>query len=283
VNRLFRSYVALGDSLSEGLGDFSFKHSRVHAGWTDRLATLLAKECQARGEVFKYSNQAIRGAKINDIMGPQLEAALELKPDLVTIMAGQNDLLSKPENLPALEAKLRAGIIRLQEAGCFVVLSNTINPLHLIVFRPLARLATHMTEMIERVARDLKVPVHDVHRIESLADVAYWAEDMVHFSGPGHIKVANEAAKLLKLSYRISEFDYREIQAPKRGPIGTSRWIVVHVIPFFWRRIRRVSSGDGLDPKLPSLAEFNGVAYDIEHVSEYRPGNFGEFDYTKAS
>lgn len=283
MNRLFRSYVALGDSLSEGLGDFSFKHGRVHAGWTDRLATLLAKECQVRGEVFRYSNQAIRGAKINDIMGHQLEAALALKPDLVTIMAGQNDLLSNPENLPTLEAKLRSGIIRLQEAGCYVVLSNTINPLHLIVFRPLAKLATTMTAMIERVAKDLNVPIHDVHRIESLADIAYWAEDMVHFSGPGHIKVANEAAKLLNLSYRISEFDDREIQAPNRNPLGTSRWILIHVIPFFWRKVRRVSSGDGLDPKLPNLAEFKGVAYDIEHISEYRPGNFGEFDYTKAS
>ena len=283
VKKLFRSYVALGDSLSEGLGDFFFDHNRVHSGWTDRFATLLAKECEIRGEEFKYSNQAIRGAKIAEIMGPQLDAALALKPDLVTIMAGQNDLLSKEENLPILEQKLRDGITRLQDAGIYVILSNTINPIHLLVFRPLARLATKMTGMIERVAEDMNVPVHDVHRIESLADVSYWAEDMVHFSGPGHIKVANEAAKLLNLTFRIGELDDCEIAIPSRGPIGTSKWIVVHVIPFFWRKIRRVSSGDGLDPKLPFLETYSGVASDLEHIKDHRPSNYGAFDYSKAS
>lgn len=283
MKKLIRSYVALGDSLSEGLGDFFFSHDRVHSGWTDRLATLLAKECEIRGESFKYSNQAIRGAKIADIMGPQLEAALALKPDLVTIMAGQNDLLSKEENLPVLEKKLRDGITRLQDAGIYVILSNTINPIHLMVFRPLAKLATKMTLMIERVASDMNVPVHDVHRIESLAAVSYWAEDMVHFSGPGHIKVANEAAKLLGLTFRISELDDCEIAKPSRGPIGTSKWLLVHVVPFFWRRIRRVSSGDGLDPKLPTLETYRGISLDLEHVDDYRPSNFGAFDYSKAS
>ena len=279
----FKSYVALGDSLSEGLGDFNFSQQRIHSGWTDRLAALLAKECQASGEEFRYSNQAIRGAKISDIMGAQLKAALQLKPDLVTIMAGQNNLLSSANNIPHLEAQLKAGIVQLQEIGCFVLLSNTINPLHLRVFRPLAKLATHMTDMIERVADELNVPLHDIHRMESLTNPAYWAEDMVHFSGPGHIKVANKAAEALKLTYRISEFDDCEIAQPNRGPIGTSIWIFKHVLPFFWRKLRGVSAGDGLTPKIPKLAKYVGLSYDFEHIDYHRPGNFGSYDYTKVS
>jgi len=283
VTNIIRSYVALGDSLSEGLGDFGFDESRVHSGWADRLAMLLAREAKVHGHDFHYANMAIRGAKIADIMGSQLERALAEKPDLVTVMAGQNDLLSSTENMPKLEHQFREGIQRLKDAGCTVIVSNTINPIHLMVFRPLARLATVMTEMIERVAKELDVPVHDVHRIESLADVAYWAEDMVHFSGPGHIKVANEAAALLKLSYRLSELDDTEIAPPARGVLGTSRWVAVHVLPFFWRRIRRVSSGDGLEPKLPTLTKYNGREVDVEPVDEFLPANFGRIDYAKAS
>jgi lysophospholipase L1-like esterase len=283
VTKIIRSYVALGDSLSEGLGDFGFAESRVHSGWADRLAMLLAREAKKHNHDFHYANMAIRGAKIADIMGIQLERALAEKPDLVTVMAGQNDLLSSTENMPKLERQFREGIQKLKDAGCTVIVSNTINPIHLMVFRPLARLATVMTEMIERVAKELDVPVHDVHRIESLADVAYWAEDMVHFSGPGHIKVANEAAALLKLSYRLSELDDIEIAPPARGVLGTSRWVAVHVLPFFWRRIRRVSSGDGLEPKLPTLTKYTGRELDVEHADEFLPANFGRIDYAKAS
>lgn len=278
-----RSYVAIGDSLSEGLGDFSFLYRRVHSGWTDRFATLLSREAEINGHEFKYANLAIRGAKISAIMGIQLDRALALKPDLVTVMAGQNDFFSKAEDIPELERTLREGIQKLLDAGCQVIVSNTINPIHLAVFRKLARLAQNITNMIDRVARDLNVPLHDVHRIESLADVSYWAEDMVHFSGPGHIKVANEAAALLKLRYRLSELDDCEIAVPERGIYGTTRWVIVHVIPFIWRRVRGVSAGDGLEPKLPALTEYRGLAFELELADEYSNSNLRTSDLLKAS
>lgn len=277
------SYVAIGDSLSEGLGDFSFLERRVHSGWTDRFATLLAMDAELDGREFKYANLAIRGANIRAIMGSQLERALLLKPDLVSVMAGQNDFFCKAEDLPELERVFREGIQKLLDAGCQVIVSNTINPIHLVVFRRLARLASTMTEMIERVAKQLNVPIHDVHRIDSLSEIRYWAEDMVHFSGPGHIKVANKAADILQLRFRQSEFDDCEIWIPKRGLIGTSRWVVVHVIPFMVRRMRGVTSGDGLEPKLPELTSFRGIALDYEPAMEYAsPGSLSS-DYLKAS
>ena len=283
MKQVVTSYVAIGDSLSEGLGDFSFLERRVHSGWTDRFATLLARDAELDGRDFRYANLAIRGANIRAIMGKQLEKALLLKPDLVTVMAGQNDFFCKAEDLPALEKVFRDGIQKLLDAGCQVIVSNTINPIHLIVFRRLAKLATTMTEMIERVARDLNVPIHDVHRIESLAEIRYWAEDMVHFSGPGHIMVANKAAEVLQLRYRLSELDDSEIWIPKRGLIGTSRWVVLHVIPFMVRRVRGVTSGDGLEPKLPMLTTYKGIAMDFEPAREFAGAGSLSSDYLKAS
>jgi lysophospholipase L1-like esterase len=62
-----RNYVAIGDSLSEGLGDFAFDWhlNREGCGWTDRLATMLTQQAQERGEDFRYANFAIRGSKSN--------------------------------------------------------------------------------------------------------------------------------------------------------------------------------------------------------------------------
>ena len=47
---LYRSYVALGDSLTEGLGDFDFEVSRFGCGWADRLAELFARVAYESGD-----------------------------------------------------------------------------------------------------------------------------------------------------------------------------------------------------------------------------------------
>jgi len=101
-----RNYVAIGDSLSEGLGDFAFEwfENREGCGWTDRLATLLTIEAESRGGVFKYANLAIRGSKLRKIMTEQLDAALALNPDFITVMAGANDIMTKAKNCQSLSA-----------------------------------------------------------------------------------------------------------------------------------------------------------------------------------
>jgi lysophospholipase L1-like esterase len=253
---VYRSYVAIGDSLSEGLGDFEFDIKRERAGWTDRLAALLAKQAETNGHEFHYANLAIRGSKLPEIMSKQLEAALSLKPDLVTVMAGANDLMKSYKKYPELERQLFEGIRKLQDAGCHVLVANTLNPLHLRVFKAMATRAVVMTNLIERTAAALNAPVLDVFRIDSLKELCFWAEDMVHFSGHGHARVANRAADVLELDYRHQEAAADEMTAPARGLYATLRWVVLHVLPFFSRKIRRVSSGNGIEPKYPRLVKF---------------------------
>ena len=263
----FRSYVAIGDSLSEGLGDFTFDRNREHNGWTDRLAGLLSLEATAHGIDFEYANLALRGSKLRGIMTKQLQAALAMQPDLVTIMAGSNDLMTSDEAYPEVERVYREGLQLLLAAGCEVVVANTIRPAHLRFFSKMLPRAKRMSAMIERVAAEFDVPVIDVHGIEEFSNLEFWAEDMVHFSGHGHIRVANTAAQLLQLTHRISEADPSEMKAPPRGPIATLRWIVVYVIPFIERRLRGTSSGDGLTSKHLSLVPYSG-----NHVGVVRIG-----------
>lgn len=249
IGKPYRSYVAIGDSLSEGLGDFTFNLDRHYNGWTDRLACIMAKEAQDAGYEFHYANLALRGTKLEKIMTGQLYKALALQPDLVTVMAGSNDLLSKEETLPRLRTFYREGLQQLLAAGADVVVANTINPLHLRVFKPLRYRAERFSEMIEDVAAEFDIPVLDVYGIQDFNQLMFWAEDMVHFSGHGHIAVANRAAKLLDLNYRFPELDPQELTPITRSILETATWIRRDVVPFFSRKLKGVTSGDGMDPK----------------------------------
>jgi len=267
VRNGYRSYVAIGDSLSEGLGDFTFDHQREYNGWTDRLAALLSLDAEARGTDFHYANLALRGSKLRKIMGEQLEAALRLQPDLVTIMAGSNDFMTKDADYPEVERIYSEGLQLLLSAGCDVVVANTIRPSHLRFFKKVLPRAHRMSAMIERVAAELGIPVIDVHGIAEFSQLAYWAEDMVHFSGHGHIRVANEAADLLGLKHRIPQAQPHEMVAPGRGPIDTIRWVIVWVIPFIERRLRGTSSGDGMTSKHLRLVPFSAAQFEVVEVS----------------
>jgi lysophospholipase L1-like esterase len=254
-----RSYVAIGDSLSEGMGDRFFLSHRVGSGWTDRLAHLLATDAADRGESFEYANIAIRGSKLEDIMDDQLEHAIALRPDLVTILAGSNNFFSNAESVAELERVFRAGLRRLKIAGIHVVVANTINPCHLRFFGPVRPNAKRMSAMIDRVAAELGFPVIDVYGMAELEHLEFWHRDMVHFSEIGHTQMANAAAALLETEARYTPHDYEPSYATDR-PLGeTVAWFLRDVVPFIDRRLRRTSSGVGISPKLPALVPWSLV------------------------
>ena len=82
-------FVALGDSFTEGVGDDDPARPNGVRGWADRVAEQLG----AADPGFGYANLAIRGRKLRQILAEQVEAAVELKPTLVSIYAGANDIL----------------------------------------------------------------------------------------------------------------------------------------------------------------------------------------------
>ncbi|MBA4085997.1 MAG: G-D-S-L family lipolytic protein, partial [Kytococcus sp.] len=80
----WRTYVAIGDSFSEGMSDADPRQEGRYVGWADRLAGELSTRVPDGG--FRYANLAIRGRKLDDVVGPQLEAALSMGPDLVSVV-----------------------------------------------------------------------------------------------------------------------------------------------------------------------------------------------------
>lgn len=97
------SYVALGDSFTAGTG------CTAGQGWADRLAAALP-----RSDDFVYENLAEDGATSADVRR-QLCRALQLEPDLVSVVCGTNDLLYRRLDPLAYSRNLSAilgGLVR---------------------------------------------------------------------------------------------------------------------------------------------------------------------------
>ena len=82
-------YVAIGDSFTEGIGDPEPRSPGGHRGWADRVAEVLSEQT----EDFAYANLAVRGRLLQQILDEQVEPALELHPDLITVSMGGNDVI----------------------------------------------------------------------------------------------------------------------------------------------------------------------------------------------
>jgi len=123
------SYVAIGDSLSEGLWDVppgtEPNEDPPVRGWADRLAEHLSARRIAAGQSpLRYANLAIRGKLLEPILAEQLPRALAMKPDLVSIIGGGNDALRPSMNPDRLAQLLEGAVRQLREAGIDVLIGT---------------------------------------------------------------------------------------------------------------------------------------------------------------
>lgn len=107
-------WVALGDSMSQGLG--APAHDR---GWVGQLGERLA----AAGSPHRLVNLSMTGARVPDVLERQLPVLERLQPDLVTVLIGSNDVLGRahrarlPHVLPQLLGRLPAGTVIGNQPG----------------------------------------------------------------------------------------------------------------------------------------------------------------------
>jgi lysophospholipase L1-like esterase len=81
-------WVVLGDSMSQGIGA-----SRYDCGWVSQLEVLL----EQAGSLYRVFNLSVYGARVDDVLTRQLPTlrALDVEPDLVTVLIGSNDIVSR--------------------------------------------------------------------------------------------------------------------------------------------------------------------------------------------
>ena len=114
---MFSRYVALGDSFTEGVGDPYPTSPNGLRGWADHVAVALA---QTNPEL-RYANLAVRGGRMDEILNEQVQTAVMLEPDLVTIYAGMNNLLLVRNDVDAMMARYADGLKTLQQTGAVVL------------------------------------------------------------------------------------------------------------------------------------------------------------------
>ncbi|WP_394344478.1 SGNH/GDSL hydrolase family protein [Haloactinospora alba] len=253
-----RSYVAIGDSLTEGLDDPG--PDGGFRGFADRVAEHLGEGSPQ----FRYANLAVRGRRMRDIFGEQLERTLEYSPDLVTVHAGGNDVLRPNTNLDALREEYEAGIRRLRDAGVRVVILSGHDTGWIPVLRVyrgrIAVFSMHLRAIAERTNSDIV----DLWALDALNDPRAWSVDRLHFNSDGHGIVAARIAEMLGVPMGGRElWSDPWASPPQRLPRvlrrrETWRWARQYLLPWIQRRALGRSSGDGRLPKRPELTTLNG-------------------------
>ena len=178
-----RRYVAVGDSVTEGLSDDSRMVAGDYRGWADRLAQLLA-HAQPAGSGLRYANLAVRSRGVEDVVSGQIPRALELRADLVSVLVGGNDLVRLRADPAALAARLGDGVRRLRDSGCDVLLLTPFLPRRRASLLPAARFA-RFNSALRSIARDTGAILLDLEAVPALGELPLWADDAVHLNAGG--------------------------------------------------------------------------------------------------
>lgn len=250
----WRSYVALGDSLTEGLMDLDTAGRPV--GWADRLAQHLADRA---GEPVRYANLAIRGRLLRPILAEQVEPALALAPDLVSLWGGGNDMLRPDADPDAMAAAVEEAVVRFRAAGTDVLLGLGVDARD----SPVIKLTRNRTAIynihIVGIARRHGAHVLDAWNMRSLRDWRMWHEDRLHLNALGHERTAQAALVGLGLAPDRPDWDEPLPSLPPMNRRERLDWNVVwareHLSPWMMRRVRRTSSGAGRSAKQASYRD----------------------------
>ncbi|HEU4807450.1 MAG TPA: SGNH/GDSL hydrolase family protein [Homoserinimonas sp.] len=241
----FTSYVAIGDSFTEGVGD-ELADGRVR-GWADLVALGLAYSAR---EPVTYANLAIRGRLLAPIIDGQLDAALALKPALLSLNGGGNDILRPRVAISRVADQLVAAADRATAEGIHVVLASGANPSR---HMPLGALVQTRGEQLAQGIRDqlprVNVTFVDNWADDELGDIRYWSRDKIHLNSRGHARVASNVLAALGLPIPQPGHD-PETDEPRMRSAAYWRQ---YVLPWIGRRLTGRSSGDNREPKIATL------------------------------
>ncbi|GAA2912221.1 SGNH/GDSL hydrolase family protein [Streptosporangium fragile] len=251
-------YVAVGDSQTEGLNDGD--EVAGYRGWADRLAESLA----AGEPEFRYANLAVRGRLAGQIRAEQLDPALALEPDLVTVMAGMNDLVRPGFDAPAVTADLEAMFTAFVASGARVVTFTFPDVARIApLVRHLRPRVIDLNERIREAAGRHGVLVVDTFGHEITVDPRLWSADRIHATPLGHARIA--AAVVDALGLPGGDASWSDPLPPVRPAPVWSRvgrelaWAGSFLGPWVLRRLRGRSSGDGRVAKRPDLLPMSQV------------------------
>ena len=249
----WRSYVAVGDSFTEGLDD-PHPQTGIFRGWADLVAEALG----ATNSDFAYANLAIRGRLFDNIVEEQVPSTLRMQPDLISFAAGGNDALRRGFEPEPLLARLDQVIGMLRASGADVIVfrfadvSGRLPGQRLIL--PRMRL---LNARVGEVADKHGALLVDLWDDREFVNPALWSVDRLHMNALGHQRVA--AHVLTKLGRTPDRTWFDAPPVPPRlswaaARAADARWTRDHLAPWVKRRLTGRSSGDHVAAKRPDLS-----------------------------
>jgi hypothetical protein len=146
----------------------------------------------------------------------------------------------------------------VRETGATVLTMTFGDP---VPINPYARLLTKRMDAFNERIRDSATRhgavLVDFATEPAVSDPRFWCEDRLHANSAGHERIAAAAAEALGLELEGPRWNVPLDPAPRRARreaiAREVAWARRHLAPWVMRRVRKVSSGDGVQPKRPNL------------------------------
>jgi lysophospholipase L1-like esterase len=236
--------VALGDSMTEGVGD-PLPGRRLR-GWADRLADGL-RELNPQ---LEYTKLAVKSLTSRQIRDAQLEPALGLEPDLAGAIVGMNDVLKPGFDPQNVREPLEDIVTRLQGAGATVLMATLPDITRILPLpeRVKARMRPKL-EGVNALVRTIAI-AHDAVLVDAIdwpgeLRRANWSIDLLHPNSRGHLLIARAFADKLGLPPDLLPEPER-VRMVGAESARHARWLAREVgIPEVRRRAARPAAAIG--------------------------------------
>ena len=184
------TFAALGDSITVGIGDPApgrAARGRTWRGWAALLAEGLPEP--------RLHNLASVGAQAANVERDQLPRALELRPDVASVIVGINDTLRAGFDPRRFARAAEHTVGALRSAGAEVLTMRLPDPGLMLglpdaLSRPLARRIHAVNAVVDDLAGQFGTLVFDAAGDPETYDRRMWSVDRLHPSERGHRLIA---------------------------------------------------------------------------------------------
>jgi lysophospholipase L1-like esterase len=224
-------FAVLGDSAASGVGDSD--ESSNYFGWCYHLA-------QAFIEPITYINVSRPGAQSKEVLDVQLPKIAHLKPDLVAVVVGGNDLLRNGFSPAALETNLNQTMRKIEEMGAISMLLELHDPTQIVPMPALLkRVCARRVNAVNRITRKMAMRYGSILlETRSLPDIYQrekWHVDRMHPSRAGHQFIADSFAHLLRVrGFEVTHIDFT--RGNNRSKKDSIIWMIKNGTPWFFKR-----------------------------------------------
>ena len=245
----WRRFVAVGDSLTEGLGDPEPRSPNGFRGWADRVAEELSTGCSD----FSYANLAVRGLLFRQIIDTELPQALALHPDLVSIQGGGNDLLHAGADPDKIADALERAVIDLRASGATVLVFVGPDSGRSTIMGQFRTKIAIFNENVRSIAERHDAVVADMWVMPELHEPRMWSPDRLHPSALGHHAVASMVLKALNVPNSLAPSDPKPLPARswRQARAGDLVWARAYLMPWVLDGLKNRSHSNGFSAKLP--------------------------------